>query len=71
MMTLMIGTSSSAMTYRLRPMASDCPRSSAPTPGNAPGVSISVSTGTSNFSASFISRSALRYPSGLGMPKFR
>ena len=32
-------------------IASNCPRSSAPTPGYAPGVSINVITGLLNFSA--------------------
>ena len=41
-------------------MLSACPRSSAPMPGYAPGVSISATTGRWNFSASFIARSALR-----------
>ena len=32
---------------------------------------MSVMTGAANFAASFISRSALRYPSGCGIPKLR
>jgi hypothetical protein len=67
----MIGTSSLLISKRFRAIASLCPRSSAPSPAHAPGVSMKVSTGTWNFSASFISRSALRYPSGCGMPKLR
>ena len=50
-------------------IASDWPRSSAPTPGCAPGVSIRTMRGRENLSASFISRWALRYPSGRAMPK--
>src|SRR5712692_10421959 len=57
-----IGVFSSAITYRLRPIASDCPRSSAPIPGYAPGVSMNVKIGKPNFSARRISRSAFRYP---------
>ena len=60
MTVTMIGTRSPAISYRLRPMASDCPRSSAPMPGYAPGVSTKVNSGSPNFSASFISLSALR-----------
>ena len=41
-------------------MASLWPRSSAPTPGYAPGVSMRQSTGSRKRSASFIKRSALR-----------
>src|SRR5579883_2228732 len=52
-------------------MASPCPRSSAPMPGWAPSVSTKVKIGRPNFSASCITRSALRYPSGCGIPKFR
>ena len=71
MTVTMIGIRRPAISYRLRPIASDCPRSSASIPGYAPGVSTNVNNGSSNFSASFISRSALRYPSGRGMPKLR
>ena len=53
-----MGTVSCAISRRLRAIASDCPRSSAPMPAQAPGVSMKVSTGTWNFSASFIRRSA-------------
>src|SRR6185437_5589228 len=67
----MIGTSRRLISNKLRAIASDWPRSSAPSPAQAPIVSMKVMTGTWNFSASFISRSALRYPSGCGMPKFR
>ena len=45
-------------------MASPCPRSSASLPGYAPGVSMKVMMGRPNFSACFIRRRALRYPSG-------
>ena len=41
-------------------MASACPLSSAPNPGNAPGVSISDSIGILNFSPNFMTRSAFR-----------
>jgi len=41
-------------------MASDWPRSSASMPGQAPAVSMKVSTGRPKRSAIFISRSALR-----------
>ncbi len=34
-------------------------------------MSTKLSTGRPNFSASFITRSALRYPSGRGWPKLR
>ena len=51
-------------------MASAWPRSSAPFPGYAPGVSIKVITGILNFSASFISLMHFLYPSGLIIPKF-
>src|SRR5690606_33948555 len=60
MMVVMMGTLSSAMAYRLWPMASDWPRSSAPMPGYAPGVSTKVKMGSWNFSARRISRNALR-----------
>ena len=52
-----------------RAIASAWPRSSAWTPGNAPEVSTNVITGRLNRSASCISRIALRYPSGLPIPK--
>ena len=41
-------------------MASATPRSSPPMPGYAPGVSIRLTIGRPNFSASFIARRALR-----------
>ncbi len=69
--TQMIGTLSVAMTIRFLAIASPCPRSSASRPGNAPGVSIRHITGMLNFSAIRIKRNALRYPSGLGIPKLR
>ena len=56
----MIGTVSSAISSRLRAMASDWPRSSASMPGHAPGVSMKVRIGRPKRSAIFISRSALR-----------
>jgi hypothetical protein len=60
MTVAMIGVSSRLISNRLRAIASLWPRSSAPSPAHAPGVSMKVMTGTWNFSASFISRSALR-----------
>ena len=54
-----------------RAIDSATPRSSASGPGDAPGVSTKVTSGTPNRSASSISRIALRYPSGCGMPKLR
>ena len=50
-------------------MASPCPRSSASSPQNAPGVSTNVMTARPNFSACFIRRRAFLYPSGEGIPK--
>jgi len=50
-------------------MASPCPRSSASSPQNAPGVSTNAMTARPNFSACFISRRAFLYPSGDGIPK--
>ena len=50
-------------------IASDCPLSSASTPGNAPGVSIKVTTGKLNFAANFINLIDFLYPSGLPIPK--
>ncbi len=52
-------------------MACPCPRSSAPMPQYAPAVSMRQTTGRRNFSASFICRRALRYPSGWAEPKLR
>ncbi len=43
---------------RFLAIASDCPLSSAPSPGYAPGVSISIKIGRLNFSASFAARRA-------------
>ena len=54
------GTLRRDISSRLRAIASDCPRSSAPTPGYAPGVSMNVSTGRRKRSAICIRRSALR-----------
>ena len=56
----LIGVRSRAISKRLRPIASDWPRSSASMPGYAPGVSTKVKTGSANFSARCIRRSALR-----------
>ena len=58
------GTDNDAISIRLRAIDSLCPRSSAALPGYAPFVSINVKIGRPNFSACFISRKALRYPSG-------
>src|SRR3990172_132243 len=52
-------------------MASDWPRSSAPRPGYAPGVSMNVMTGRPKRSARSMRRWAFRYPSGWGIPKLR
>ena len=52
-------------------IAAAWPCSSAPTPGSAPGVSTRVTTGRPSRAASRISRSALRCPAGLAMPKLR
>ena len=71
MTTTMIGTGKWDISKRLRAIASPCPRSSAPSPGYAPGVSRSVMIGFPNFAASSIRRSAFLYPSGFGIPKFR
>ena len=57
--TLTIGTFRLDITNRLRAMASLWPRSSAPIPGYAPGVSISVISGKPNFSARCMSRKRL------------
>jgi hypothetical protein len=56
----MMGTRRPDISNRLRPMASDCPRSSAPMPGYAPGVSMKVMIGIWKRSAMRISRKALR-----------
>ena len=53
-----IGVSIDAISIRLFAIAYPCPLSSAATPGSAPGVSIKVITGKSNFSAIFIIRNA-------------
>ena len=65
------GTQRVVISIKFSAMACPWPRSSAPTPQNAPEVSIKQITGRPNFSACFISLSALRYPSGLGAPKLR
>src|SRR5690606_34949667 len=69
--TQMIGTFNRVISKIFRAIASPCPRSSASNPGYAPGVSIKVNTGRLNFSADFIKRNALRYPSGFDIPKLR
>src|SRR2546427_96295 len=43
--TARIGVRRAAISRRLRAIASACPRSSAPSPGEAPGVSMNVMTG--------------------------
>src|SRR5204862_32546 len=68
---LTTGTRSPASVRRLAAIASACPRSSAPMPGYAPCVSMRVITGRAKRSASSKRRTALRYPSGRGMPKLR
>ena len=65
------GTCNAAIASRHTAIASACPRSSASMPGYAPGVSMNAITGRSNRSARRMRRSALRYPSGRGMPKLR
>ena len=71
MITATVGTSSRHIIWMLRLMAPPCPRSSALAPGNAPGVSIRVTTGIPRRFAISITRMALRYPSGPAMPKLR
>ena len=58
--TVRMGVRSPAIARRLRAIASAWPRSSAPSPGYAPGVSMNVRTGLSNFWAICMRRSALR-----------
>ncbi len=60
MTAAMMGTSSSIISRKLTAMASAMWRSSAPTPGYAPAVSMSVMIGRPNLFASRIKRSALR-----------
>jgi hypothetical protein len=60
MMMQITGTLSINISLMLRAMASPWPLSSASKPGNAPGVSISVTMGLLNFSAILINRSAFR-----------
>ena len=67
----MIGTWKRAIACRLTAIASAWPRSSASMPGYAPAVSMKERIGRPNFSASSMTRSALRKPSGRGMPKLR
>ena len=62
------GTFRADISSRFRAMASPCPLSSASTPQKAPGVFTKLIMGRWNFSACFIRRSALRYPSGMGIP---
>ncbi len=49
-----MGTGKVAHLYRFVAIASDWPRSSAPMPGYAPGVSTNVIIGILNFAAIFI-----------------
>ena len=56
--TVIIGTLIDSISNMFRAIASPCPRSSASSPGYAPGVSISVTIGIPNFSADFIKRKA-------------
>jgi len=58
--TATIGVRSPAISRRFLAIASACPRSSAPSPGYAPGVSMKVTKGLPNFSARCMSRSAFR-----------
>ena len=60
MTTQMIGVASCDISSRLVAMSWACPRSSAPMPGNAPGVSIRQMIGSPNFAANFMRLSALR-----------
>ena len=62
------GTFRADISSRFRAIASPCPLSSASTPQKAPGVFTKLIMGLLNFSACFIRRSALRYPSGMGIP---
>ena len=55
-----IGTDKDIISYMFLAIASPCPRSSASKPGNAPGVSTSVTIGISNLSADFINLRAFR-----------
>src|SRR5258705_1827907 len=71
MTAVMIGVGNEAISIRLLAIASACPRSSAPRPGYAPGVSTSVITGAPNFAAMRMRRIAFRYPSGCAIPKLR
>ena len=58
--TATAGTRRRSIVCMLRAIAPPWPRSSAPLPGNAPGVSIRVMTGRSSLSARAITRIALR-----------
>src|SRR5262249_1034086 len=62
------GVGSRAIPRMFVAMSCACPRSSAPMPGKAPGVSIRQTTGRPNLAASRILPSALRYPSGWAQP---
>ncbi len=64
-----VGTRSALISRMFSAIAQAWPRSSAPMPGYAPGVLISVTIGSPNRSASFIFWRALRYPSGWAQPK--
>ena len=58
--TQTIGVGSRDISRMLVAISCAWPRSSAPMPGNAPGVSIRQMIGSRNFAASFIFASALR-----------
>ena len=60
MTTAIEGTRRRSIVCMLRAIAPPWPRSSAPTPGKAPGVSMRVITGMLSLSASAITRIALR-----------
>jgi hypothetical protein len=68
MTMLTIGTRSALISRRLRAIASACPCASASGPGQAPVVSTKVTIGLPNRSPRRMSRSALRKPSGMGIP---
>src|SRR5215216_220736 len=71
MTAVTIGVRRRAISSKLVAIASAWPRSSDGRVGSAPGVSTRVMTGRRNFSACFIRRNALRYPSGRGIPNRR
>ena len=67
--TLTVGVRRPSMQSSASAIAHAWPRSSAPIPACAAGVSTRQTTGIENFSAWRMSRTALRYPSGWGIPK--